>query len=226
MLKLLRNKKTAKKIWIVLGIIILPAFVFWGFSGVLSGRENQQVLGKINGKNITVEDFKNSLTAVKNMALMQYGEKLPEVEKELNLEAQAWQRLVLLSEAKKMKISTSDREVIKLIRSYPFFQYRGNFSDKVYNEVLRYVFKTQPRIFEEEVRQGITISKLFRKVTEDTTLSEEELKEGYVREKTLQDKKFKFNEQAFISEKKEFGEKLLQEKKQKRFLEYLSKLLK
>lgn len=226
MLKILRNKKTAKKIWIALGIIILPAFVFWGFSGALSDRKNQEILGKINGKKISGEDFRESLHAVRSLALMQYGEKLPEVEKELNLEAQAWQRILLLFEAKKQKITASDKEVIKLIQAFPFFQYKGEFNDKIYNEVLKNIFRTQPRIFEEEIRQNIIISKLYRKVTEGITVNDDEIKEGYIKTNSANNSKFKFDEKKFLEEREEFKKAILEEKKQKYFLSYTSDLLK
>ena len=53
MLKLLRNKKTAKKIWIVLAIIILPAFIFWGFGGAMRDKNEKGYIGKISGKKIS-----------------------------------------------------------------------------------------------------------------------------------------------------------------------------
>ncbi len=226
MLKMLRNKKTAKKIWIALGIIILPAFIFWGFSGAISDRKNQATLGVIAGKKISAEEFQNSLRAVKNRALIQYGDKLPEIEKDLDLEAQALQRIILLWEARKMKIKASDQEVINLIRAYPFFEHNGVFNERLYNEILKRFFKTPPREFEEEVRQGIIISKLYRKITQEVTLSEEELKNGYLEEKSAQDKKFRFNEKKFHAEKEEFRARLLRDKKQEAFLEYIAKILK
>ncbi|MFA5287577.1 MAG: SurA N-terminal domain-containing protein [Candidatus Omnitrophota bacterium] len=67
MLKLLRNKKTAKKIWIGLAIIIMPAFVFWGFGGAPHDKDESRYLGSISGKKITPLEFNSSLSAVRNM---------------------------------------------------------------------------------------------------------------------------------------------------------------
>ena len=43
MLRALRNKKTAKKVWIVLAVIIVPAFVLWGSGSLLRSKEERWV---------------------------------------------------------------------------------------------------------------------------------------------------------------------------------------
>ncbi|MCX5703284.1 MAG: peptidyl-prolyl cis-trans isomerase, partial [Candidatus Omnitrophica bacterium] len=100
-------------------------------------------------------------------------------QKNLNLQSQAWERLVLLREAKKRKIDVSNREVVEAIASYPIFQRKGRFDNKQYNELLQYVFHAQPRIFEEQARGGIMLAKLYAQVTGDIKVNEEEIKEGY-----------------------------------------------
>lgn len=175
MLKLLRNRKTAKKVWIGLAIIIIPAFTFWGFSGAFRGREESRPLGKIFGRQVSGAEFKDSLSAVTTAAIMRFGDKLPEVQKYLNLESQAWDRLVLLAEARKRHIKVSDKEVIDLIESYPFFQYKGSFDDKIYNQTLQYVFRLQARVFEEQTRQSLILNKLYKQVTDGLTVDDKEI---------------------------------------------------
>ena len=178
MLNRLRKKKTAKKIWIVLAIVILPAFILWGAGSVGKGQKNIYI-GKVFGRNITFIEYKNAFDAVRNQATLQFGEKLPEVQKYLNLESQAWDRIILLAEAKRHKIKASDKEVTGLIQSYPFFQNKGRFDNQIYAQLLEYVFRTQPRIFEEQLRQNIIVSKFFNTVTSGVTVSEEESKDEY-----------------------------------------------
>lgn len=226
MLKLLRNKKTAKKIWIGLAIIIMPAFVFWGFGGAPHDKDESRYLGSISGKKITPLEFNSSLSAVRNMAIMQYGENLREIEKTLNLEAQAWQRLALLEAAKKFKIKATDQEVIKQIENYPFFMRQGKFDSKTYNELLRYTFHIQARAFEEQARQNIIIYKLYNKVTDGITVDDKETREGYLKIKSAIDPKFKIDENKFLSEKKEFEIIILEKKKQEHFSEFIAGLLK
>lgn len=179
MLRALRNKKTAKKIWIVLAIIITPAFIFWGLGGAIRSKQESAYAGKIFGKSISMLQYKDALDAVRTSAIMQYGDKFPEVEKYLNLDSQAWGRLIILYEAKNRKIHASDKEVVDLIESSPSFQHNGQFDNRVYNEMLHYVLRIQPRIFEEQTRETIILSKLFRQVTYKIRLNDEEIKQEY-----------------------------------------------
>ncbi len=179
MLKRLRKKKTAKKIWIILTILILPAFVFWGFGSFMRSKQEITYAGKIFGKKVSLLEYKDALEAVKNQAIIQFGDNLPEIEKGLNLESLAWDRLLLLAAAKKRKINVTDQEVIELIRGYPFFQRKGQFDNQIYSQTLQYVFRTQPRIFEEQTRQSLMLSKLYKEVTGNLSLSEEEIKKEY-----------------------------------------------
>lgn len=182
MLKILRDKKIAKKIWIGLGLIIMPAFIFWGLGGAIGGKSEKKYAGEISGKKITNQELIESFSAVKNTLLMQYGENFRQVINDTDLESQAWQRLALTQEAKKMKIEVSDREVVERIEEFPFFLRNGMFDNRLYNDLLRYTFRTQPRAFEEETRQNIAILKLYRKITEDVNIDEQKIREGYERE--------------------------------------------
>jgi len=182
MLKILRNKKTAKKVWIFLAVIIIPAFALWGFGGAFRSKEETAVIGKIAGHNVTPQEFKEALSGVRTLATLRFGDKLPEIEKYLNLEAQAWQRLVLLYEAKERKIRVSDKEIIETIQTAPYFQDKKGFSNKIYSETLRYVFRLQPRIFEEQTRQNLILNKLYNQITKDVKVTDQEIRSAYEEE--------------------------------------------
>jgi len=184
MLNKLRDKKTKKIIWITLCVLILPSFLFWGIATSVRGKDNKEsrVIGKISGKSITMPEFKDSFEAVRNNAVMQFGENLSDIQKYINFEEQAWERIIILTEARKRKIKTSDKEVIETIQNYPFFQRKDQFDQKTYEEMLRYVFHSQPRIFEEQTRQNILITKLFDTVTATTNVAEEEIRNKYIEE--------------------------------------------
>jgi hypothetical protein len=182
MLKLLRNKKTAKKIWIGLGLIIVPAFIFWGLGGAIDGTTKKKYAGEISGKRISNLELNESLSALKNMLIMRYGENFRQIMKDFDLEGQAWQRLVLIQEAKKLKIEVSDKEVVEQIEKYPFFQRNGKFDNRAYNDLLKYTFNTQPRIFEEQIRQIIMLNKLYEQVTRNlVNVDEDEVRREYDR---------------------------------------------
>jgi len=181
MLKILRNKKTARKIWIGLGIIIIPAFTLWGFGGAFRSKEENEKLKKILGHNVSEIEFKESRSAVKTLAIMQLGDKFSEYEKYLNLDGQAWERAILLHEAKRRRINASDKEVVQSIQSYPFFQDKKGFNVKVYNEALRYIFRLQPRIFEEQTRQNLIMAKLYETITKNIKISDTEIRQEYAK---------------------------------------------
>jgi hypothetical protein len=179
MLKILRHRKTAKKIWIGLALIIIPAFALWGFGGSSCSREESRPLGKIFGHAVSNIEFRDSVSAVTTAAIMQYGDKFPEISKELNLEAQAWERLILLYEAKKRGIKASDKEVIQTIESMPYFQYKGVFDNRIYNQTLQYVFRLKAREFEEQMRANLILNKLYKQVTDPLKLDDKGKEEKF-----------------------------------------------
>ncbi|MDD5155796.1 MAG: SurA N-terminal domain-containing protein [Candidatus Omnitrophica bacterium] len=178
-LKQLRHKKTAKKIWVVLAILILPAFILWGSGSVMRGREESKYAGIIAGRKVSFEDYRDAVAAVTSEAIIRFGDNPAEIQKYVNLPQQAWMRLILLAEAKKRRIKASDKEVIETIQGYPFFQAHGQFDQNLYSQLLHYVFRSAPRVFEEQTRQTIILSKLYDKVTSGIKLTEAGIKEEY-----------------------------------------------
>lgn len=179
MLKKLRHKKTAKKIWIVLAILILPAFVLWGSGSLVRNKEESGYAGKVFGREVSLLEYKDAYDAVKNMALLQFGDNLSEMQQYLNLESQAWERIALLHEAGKRKLRATDKEVVDLIESYPIFQRKGRFDNKTYSDMLRYAFRTQARAFEEQTRQNLILTKLYAQITDGIRVTEDEVKLEY-----------------------------------------------
>lgn len=182
MLKQLRNKKTAKKIWIALAILVLPAFLFWGLGGAIRGRKSSPYVGKLFGRNVSRQEFDDALQGVKNYAILQYGNNFSEVRKFLDFEAEALDRILLLEEAKKRNIRATDAEVIEKIRQYGMFYRKGAFDNNLYNSMLREYFRTPPRVFEEQIRQNLMLAKLFTELTQGVTLGEDEIRQGYEKE--------------------------------------------
>jgi len=164
MLKQLRQKKVMKKVLWGLAIIIIPAFVLWGAGGL---RESRNYAGVVFEKKITFDEYRASFNAVKNYALITYGQRFNQVRDKLNLEEQAWSRLIMLREAESKKIKISDAEVIARIAAFSFFQRKdGSFDQKAYDMILNNAFRTNPRAFEEEMRQSLMIEKLMQEVFE------------------------------------------------------------
>jgi peptidyl-prolyl cis-trans isomerase D len=182
MLRKLHNKAVQKKIWIVLTILILPAFLVWGTSSSVRARKERKSYGSIFGKSISFEEYFGALKTTEAQTRMQFGEAYSELMKYLSLDTLAWQRLVLLYEAKKRGIRASDSEVIASIAKDPAFQRNGQFDDKLYATIIQYSLRLHPREFEELNRQNMIMAKLTDLITKGVTIPLAEIKEAYKKE--------------------------------------------
>lgn len=183
MLKQLRQKKTMKRILWTLAILIIPPFVFWGAGSAMRSRQKgPNCAGTIFGRNVSFEEYSNAWQAARNQAMMMYGSKMDEIADALNLEQQAWDRLILLHEAKKKGLRVSDQEVINTIQNLPFFQSKGQFDKRAYDLILTQAFRVEPRQFEEEIREILLIEKLRDTVIKGVQINDEELTQAYKRE--------------------------------------------
>lgn len=205
-LNLLRKKKVVKRIMWIIAILIVPAFLLWGSGSAIRGKRNVRFAGTIFGKRVPLRDYVQSLGACRNQALLVYGDNFSKVADYLNLEGQAWARLILLHQAKREGISVSDSEVIDWIKSAPAFQKKGKFDPARYNLLMQYLLRTQSRRFEEELRDSLKITKLRESVVEEVSVSDSEVKEAYRQEKEKVKVSYilieseDFKEEAVISE--------------------------
>lgn len=223
MLKILRHKKTAKKVWIFLALIIIPAFALWGFGGAFRSREESAPRGKIFGRNISSLEIKDSLSAVTTAAIIQFGDNFPEAQKNLNFQAPAWQRLILLEEAKRRKIKATDQEVVAAIENMPYFRYKGAFDNKTYEQTLQYVFHLKPRTFEEQTRQNLMLNKLYRQVIDGVKIDAKEIEEAYKKVNKLENLSGA-QAQNYQKEKALFAKNLLEQRKEEKFTKFIEAL--
>ena len=180
MLKILRKKGVAKKIFWFIAIIIIISFGFFGTTNYLrSNRAGITYAGKIFNRAVSFDDFERVHRMSEVQAMMRYGDNYIKAKPFLNLEAETWDRLILLHEANKKHINASDQDVVQAIQSYPFFQRDGQFDTLAYNDVLRYVFHIKARNFEEDVRDSLKIAKLYDQQTVSAQIFEEEIFSAY-----------------------------------------------
>ncbi|MFA5038180.1 MAG: SurA N-terminal domain-containing protein [Candidatus Omnitrophota bacterium] len=180
MLKLLRKKKVAKRIFYVLAGLIIPAFVIWGSASVINKDQGPDSAGILFGKKVSYEEFRAAMTAWKTQMRLQYGE---EAEKAFGtmfdpMEG-AWDRLILLHEAKKRNIRISDKELVETITSLPFLQQGGRFDNQTYDLFLKYSAGLSARQFEEQMRQNLAMARIYKEVTAPVSLSDEETRREY-----------------------------------------------
>jgi hypothetical protein len=162
---------------------LVVIFAAWGMGSVATSRKYSA--GTIFNKKISIQKYNNSYNSVLNRAKMMYGDKLPKMEKFLDLKNQAWDRLILLYAGRKRHIKATDKEVIKKIAGFPFFQQNNRFDTRLYNYIVANVFQNSPRDFEESVRGDIIIEKLMDSITEGLTITDSEIENAYRAENEL-----------------------------------------
>ncbi len=178
MLKALRKKGFAKKVLWAVAIVIIISFGFLGSASLLNNTTSKYA-GSVYGKKISFSQFEKVYKQVQLEALMHYGKDFKTINSMLNLEAQTWNRLILLHEANRKRIKVTDKEVITTIEQYPYFQRDGQFDSLLYDNALRYAFQIKPRDFEESIRNTIKLSKLQKMQTENIEVSDKELLQSY-----------------------------------------------
>lgn len=182
MLKTFRKEGVQKKILWFLAAIIITSFVFFGtVSSRLTDNPSSHA-GKAFGKKISITDFQKHYTNTRDQAIMIHGENFFKMSASLNLENETWDRIVLLSEAKRRHIKATDAEVIDFLRTLKMFHRDGQFDDLLYKDLLRFIFHRSARDFEEGMRDQLTIMKLFEQVTASMNINEKEIREAYRRE--------------------------------------------
>lgn len=180
MLKILRHKNVSKIVlWGIL-ILILPAFVIWGAGSMgKSGEKGPKFVGTIQGKNISFDQLAKAVAGIRCQIFLNYFNNpkvLEELSKNQSLIGKiSWDRLIMLSEAKRLKIKAADADVVAYIRSHPLFLRSGKFDDALYAYILRNNLSLDPRTFEEIVRENITLQKMNESLTKDIAVSDDEL---------------------------------------------------
>lgn len=161
--------------------ILIATFVLWGgSSAVLSRSKTAGYAGEVFGKKTGWKEYEQNYSAVYNQAKLIYGEKFPQISQYINLEQEAWMRIILLREAQKRRIKASNDETIAIICSMPIFQdSSGKFVPQIYGRVINYFLKVPPRDFEEQVKGSIIITRLKDAVIKDISISDEELRQTY-----------------------------------------------
>jgi len=180
MLKILRKKGVSKKIlWAVI-VIIIFAFGFGG-TAYMVARQQQKIkyAGKIFGQTISFEDYDKAYQETTVQFILRYGDNFSKIRQYLDLDAETWNRLILLYEANRRHIKVTDKEIIELIEQFPMFQRNKKFDNELYNNMLRYGLNIRPRPFEENIRNAIKLNKLSMEQTASLNLTDDQIFDAY-----------------------------------------------
>ncbi len=150
--------------WAIKGILTFIAltFIWWG---VGSYSESQQdVAATVGGEKISMADLAEAHAGLEKTYRDVYGKEFtPEMAKALNLRRQALETLVrrrlLLAEAARMGLATTNEEVRREIAATPAFQVDGTFREDRYRSILAYN-RVSPAEYEDSRREEITLRKI------------------------------------------------------------------
>lgn len=184
MLKILRHKNVSKLVlWAIL-ILILPAFVLWGVGNLSRSKDGgPKFVGTINNKKVSFDDLAASMHSIRTQIILSYFNQ-PQISEvflknNMLLAKLAWDRLVMLREARKYRFKISDRDVINYIKSHPMFSRNGQFDERMYQYILRYNIGLAPRDFEEMMREHVMIQRMNDSLTKDIKVSDEDILNEY-----------------------------------------------
>lgn len=174
MLKAIR--KNVKKLGWPAAIMIVIAFVLWGAPRLFRGEKAPTHAGTIFGKTVSFDEYYASLQTCRLREKMRYGDRFEQIERYLDLEGQAWDRLILLAYAKQQHLLVDDDEVRTNILANPYFQTDGKFDYAKYESLVN------PRAYEEELRKTLLISKLVDSILSQVETTDEEIRDEYEKE--------------------------------------------
>ncbi len=156
-----RNNKRIVQIF--LGLIALP-FAFWGVDSYVRSSGAGSDLASVGDTKITIQQFDQALRDRQDQMRQSMGDSFkpelmnsPEIRLGV-LNSLIDQRLLLL-EAGKNRLVTSDDALRDFLSSVPSLQEDGKFSMSRYENVLRAQGMSQPQ-FEARVRQDLTLQQL------------------------------------------------------------------
>lgn len=181
--------------WIL--YILIFAFVGlmvveWGadYSGIR--RRTEFLVGEIDGQEITLEQFNQSLRYARFNEEQRNGGKNLTDEQANQLRNQVWeeliQRILLQKEIKKLNIQVTNEDVTNYVQAVLYQQYRddpnfqtdGQFDEAKFNQVLADESnRAQLLNMEEQARQNLPYSKLLNIINASVIIPEEEIRAEY-----------------------------------------------
>ncbi|WP_163329213.1 SurA N-terminal domain-containing protein [Desulfurobacterium thermolithotrophum] len=190
--KIRKNMKAfSLPLWIVAASFVGTIFLVWG-KGSLTGPSGSEV-ATVNGEPINLIEFNREYNQLTNQLQQQFGENYRKLFPDKEIKIAALQRLInrklVLEEAKKEGIQVSDWAVAERIRSFPFLQKDGKFSEELYKEFLK-ANRLSPKVFEDKIREDLLIEKVMAVIDRAPSVTTFELQNLY--RKTFGKREFKY----------------------------------
>jgi peptidyl-prolyl cis-trans isomerase D len=189
MLDSIRSRKTLIKVVLWTVVIVFIAFYAGNFASV-NRRDPSSQMASVGDEKIGIAEFQHTYESIRRqqeeMYKQQGGELSPQVI--AFFRQQAIQSLVdrklLLREAKKAGITTSDEEVQSEILQYDFLKRNGQFVTMAeYERIIDSAFRMSVDTFEKTIRDDIIIAKYNDLLTAGMLVSDKEVEDQYRKQK-------------------------------------------
>ncbi|MEN8154367.1 MAG: SurA N-terminal domain-containing protein [Acidobacteriota bacterium] len=219
MLRTMRNdfKKYSWTLWLVIIAFLLGFSLTDIFSG---GKANETMVAKVGETEIEAEAFQKQLfQTLENYKNQMKGKLDASLISQLRLPEQILNNLinseVIRSEAKKLNLRSTKKELKEKIVGFPYFQRNGRFVGiSEYKRILA-VSRTNAKDFENNLENDIINDKLKELVTASLTIDKNTLKDSYRKEMDSADVEYiklntsdiKINSEINENELSEFYEK-------------------
>jgi peptidyl-prolyl cis-trans isomerase D len=148
-------RRRMKAILWVLVIVVIVTFIPWGVGVRLRSRGEKHVTtaGELFGKSVPREEFDDAYMAtVVNSKLAGFPLNSEQARR------MAWERLILLHEARRRGVSVSDGELARMIRAQ--FGKDGSFDPTLYENLIRNIAGVRTDTYEEWLRESLMIRRL------------------------------------------------------------------
>ncbi len=183
MLDIIRKNAASWLMKFILGAIVV-VFIFWGVGTFRSQRLD--IMAKVNGQKILVEDYQKTYNNTIDRLRRMYGGTLSEaVLKQMNIKQQVLNQLIdaalIKQAAEKMGVLVTDKEIQQVILSVPAFKQNGVFDQRLYQAALRNA-GMKPVDFEENVRQEMYLRKVQALLTAGIFVPDSEARQHYLYE--------------------------------------------
>jgi len=175
--KLITSHRLRQRVnWIIAAVLILPFILFFHASFRSPNKGAGGVAGELFGKPVPWDTFQRELQWVRT----QWQARLGDIPEGMNvlLAPQAWERLMLLHEAKRNHLQVSDQDLAEMIQGLPLFQENGRFVPERYHRYLAALGMTPPG-FEELLRHDLLIERLITSRKGNVSVTDEEIMNAY-----------------------------------------------
>lgn len=168
-----------------LGIIVI-VFVFLGVGSFGSKRNNS--VATINDEPITIKEYQLAYKTIVDQMRIRFGENLnDDILKALNVKQQAVDSLIeqklILSEAEKLNITVSEKELQENLLANKAFQKDGKFNLDLYKKVLS-LNSLSPEIYEKNQTTSLIQQKVRNMVLSAVNISNLEARTWYLFQNT------------------------------------------